>query len=317
MLAVLLTLLIRVNVYAEIYTLLSCVINEQPINVSGKIGDIVSFTVDASNVKEYKWEYCSEGQNTWQSLGSGFQGYNSKTLTIELINNYRLTNGYRCKLVGTDGAVKYTDIVKVEKGEPAAITSQPMNAVGKIGDTVSFTVKASNVKTYKWEYRSEGQNTWQSLGSGFQGYNSKTLTIELINNYRLTNGYRCKLVGTDGAVKYTDIVKVEKCEPATITSQPMNTVGKIGDTVSFTVKASNVKTYKWEYCSEGQSTWQSLGSDFTGYNSDTLTIALTNNYRMTNSYRCKLIGYDDTIVYSSLCKINKIDMEEWETPAIR
>lgn len=36
MLAVLLTLLIRVNVYAEIYTLLSCVINEQPINVSGK-----------------------------------------------------------------------------------------------------------------------------------------------------------------------------------------------------------------------------------------------------------------------------------------
>ena len=186
MLAVLLTLLIRVNVYAEIYTLLSCVINEQPINVSGKIGDIVSFTVDASNVKEYKWEYCSEGQNTWQSLGSGFQGYNSKTLTIELINNYRLTNGYRCKLVGTDGAVKYTDIVKVEKGEPAAITSQPMNAVGKIGDTVSFTVKASNVKTYKWEYRSEGQNTWQSLGSGFQGYNSKTLTIELINNYILS-----------------------------------------------------------------------------------------------------------------------------------
>ena len=130
----------------------------------------------------------------------------------------------------------------------------------------------------------------------------------------MTNSYRCKLVGTDGNAIYTDIVKVEKGKPATITSQPANVIGKMGDTVSFTVKASNVKSYQWEFCSAGQNTWQSLGSGFLGYNSDTLTIALTNNYRLTNSYRCKLVGIDGKIIYSSVCKVNRINMEEWETP---
>ena len=90
------------------------------------------------------------------------------------------------------------------------------------------------------------------------------MTISLTNNYRLTNSYRCKLVGTDGNVKYTDIVKIEKAKPVTITSQPVSTVGKIGDTVKFTVKASSVKSYRWEYCGAGQSTWQELGQSFPG-----------------------------------------------------
>ena len=197
---------------------------------------------------------------------------------------------------------------------PCVIKEQPVNILGNIGDTVNFTVDATNVKVYRWEYCSEGQSTWQELGQSFSGYNSDTLTISLINNYRLTNSYRCKLVGTDGNVKYTDIVKIEKTKPATITSQPVDTVGKIGDTVKFTVKALSVKNYRWEYCSEGQSTWQELGQSFPGYDSDTLTISLTNNYRLTNKYRCKLIGYDGKILYSSCCGIYKIDMEEWETP---
>ena len=83
----------------------------------------------------------------------------------------------------------------------------------------------------------------------------------------------------DVYVKYTDIVKIEKAKPVTITSQPVSTVGKIGDTVKFTVKASSVKSYRWEYCGAGQSTWQELGQSFPGYDSDTLTISLTNNYR--------------------------------------
>ena len=36
--------------------------------------------------------------------------------------------------------------------------------------------------------------------------------------------------------------------------------------------------------------------------------------RLTNKYRCKLIGYDGKILYSSSCGIYKIDMEELETP---
>ena len=314
MLAVLFTLLVHCNVNAEIYTPLPCLIKEQPVNILGNIGDTVNFTVDATNVKIYKWEYCSAGQSTWQELGQSFPGYNSDTLTISLTNNYRLTNSYRCKLVGADGNVKYTDIVKIEKAKPVTITSQPVSTVGKIGDTVKFTVKASFVKSYRWEYCGAGQSTWQELGQSFPGYDSDTLTISLTNNYRLTNSYRCKLVGADGNVKYTDIVKIEKAKPVTITSQPVSTVGKIGDTVKFTVKASFVKSYRWEYCGAGQSTWQELGQSFPGYDSDTLTISLTNNYRLTNKYRCKLIGYDGKILYSSSCGIYKIDMEELETP---
>ena len=210
MLAVLFTLLVHCNVNAEIYTPLPCVIKEQPVNILGNIGDTVNFTVDATNVKIYRWEYCSEGQSTWQELGQSFPGYNSDTLTISLINNYRLTNSYRCKLVGTDDNVKYTNIVKIEKGKPVAITSQPENTVGKIGDTVKFTVKASSVKNYRWEYCGEGQSTWQELGQSFPGYDSDTLTISLINNYRLTNSYRCKLIGYDGTILYSSSCQIYK-----------------------------------------------------------------------------------------------------------
>lgn len=102
--------------------------------------------------------------------------------------------------------------------------------------------------------------------------------------------------------------------PCVIKEQPVNILGNIGDTVNFTVDATNVKIYKWEYCGAGQSTWQEMGQSFPGYDSDTLTISLTNNYRLTNKYRCKLIGYDGKILYSSSCGIYKIDMEELETP---
>ena len=132
MLAVLFTLLVHCNVNAEIYTPLPCLIKEQPVNILGNIGDTVNFTVDATNVKIYKWEYCSAGQSTWQELGQSFPGYNSDTLTISLTNNYRLTNSYRCKLVGADGNVKYTDIVKIEKAKPVTITSQPVSTVCKL-----------------------------------------------------------------------------------------------------------------------------------------------------------------------------------------
>ena len=83
------------------------------------------------------------------------------------------------------------------------IIYQPKDAVGDVGDTVTFTVVAMNVASYQWEVAKIGTNTWNNSGSA--GATTETATTVIANttyNYRL----RCKLTDADGNVIYSDEV---------------------------------------------------------------------------------------------------------------
>ena len=69
-----------------------------------------------------------------------------------------------------------------------------------------------------------------------------------MNGYNNTFEYRCVVSGAAGTEPaISNVVVIE--EPATaasITTQPVNVTGKIGDNVSFTIAAENALGYQWQ-----------------------------------------------------------------------
>ena len=181
----------------------AAVITQQPVDVTGSVGDTVSFTVKADNAKSCVWQYSKDKGKTWTSWVS--DEYKQATLTLKLTSS-RMSMKYRCAITGQDGKVIYSDAVGVTAGAAAVITKQPVNAFGSVGDTVSFTVKANNAKSYVWQYSKDKGKTWTSWKA--DEYKKATLKLSLTSS-RMSMKYRCAITGQDGKVIYSDAVGVD------------------------------------------------------------------------------------------------------------
>ena len=85
-----------------------------------------------------------------------------------------------------------------------AIVTQPVNCEAAVGETAHFSVEATGVKTYQWQYWTPKSNKW---------VNGSTTTPELstgVTEARYANKYRCMLTGEDDTVLYTDEVQIVK-----------------------------------------------------------------------------------------------------------
>jgi uncharacterized repeat protein (TIGR02543 family) len=107
------------------------------------------------------------------------------------------------------GGREYTDTL--EKTLPAiglAITSQPEDFSGQVGDEVSFTVEAiGRGLSYQWQYSSDGGAHWGN--SGLPGNKTATLTTTL-TEARLVYRFRCVVTDGSGKKLNSDIVRMIK-----------------------------------------------------------------------------------------------------------
>lgn len=86
----------------------------------------------------------------------------------------------------------------------AHVVTQPVNFTGAIGDPVSFTVVANNVKSYQWQYSNyPTAGTWRT--STLEGSDTDTLAFSF-TSVRLGYQYRCAITGLDGNVIYSNAV---------------------------------------------------------------------------------------------------------------
>ena len=85
------------------------------------------------------------------------------------------------------------------------ITTQPVDAVGAIDDSVSFTVVANNVKGYQWQYSTNNGTTWSNTSQ--PGNKTATLTTTATSG-RYNWSIRCEITGLDNSVIYTNTVKI-------------------------------------------------------------------------------------------------------------
>ena len=90
------------------------VITTQPVNVTAKIGDTVSFEVIATNVATYQWQYSLDNGVTWKN--SGTADAKTKKITFKVAEaNFTMLR--RCEMTDADGIQQWTDEVTVIKLE--------------------------------------------------------------------------------------------------------------------------------------------------------------------------------------------------------
>ena len=272
-----------------VYVYLKLSITAQPQDLIVKAGAIAALTVSATGVRNYQWQYSTDGE-IW--IDNSSTGCNAATLSFTMSDSL---NGrqFRCKLEGYDGSTGYTTVATVYK--PLTILSQPEPCIATAGDTVSFSVEAKGVSSYQWQWTADGTTWKNNTGTG---YNKPTFSFGMSNGIS-GRQYRCQLTDADGNVAYTNAVVVSL--PLAITIQPENQVVKAGDTVTLTVTAVGVKAYQWQYTTDG-TTWRNNGS--AGNKTAVFSFAMSDSLN-GRRFRCRLTGHDGTTQYTNVVDVYK------------
>ena len=86
----------------------------------------------------------------------------------------------------------------VEEAEKFEIVTEPSDwTVTEIGETATFTVEATGVASYQWQYQWKVDNNWYNSGS--QGNTTASMSIQS-TEARIGQMYRCVLTGNDGSI---------------------------------------------------------------------------------------------------------------------
>lgn len=107
---------------------------------------------------------------------------------------------------------------KAEVSQALTITKQPINMMGKLGDTVSLEVEASGGKaplTYQWQYTEPDGTTF--LNSTSDGNTTNVLHPPIED---MPYDYRCVITDADGSTITSDTARVLADEPV---ESPKNT----------------------------------------------------------------------------------------------
>ena len=259
----------------------------QPEDITAQIGEEATMSVVAENVASYQWQRSADGEN-WSNIGatnSNYRDVKTDTLTIK-VNKNTITYVYRCTLKNSTGSVS-TDSARVNLQQQLEITTQPSDISGTNGEQKTMSVVANNATSYQWQRSSDGES-WANIGSTNVNYsNAKTSTLT-IKISKTTAGfvYRCVATNSDGSVN-SDSASVTLTVPLTITAQPVNVEGLVGEEKTMSVVAQNATSYQWQRSSDGQ-TWSNVSTTNVNYGdakTDTLIIKI-NKTTVAYVYRC-------------------------------
>ena len=261
-------------------TIPAIVITKQPQSVVASVNETVTFSVEATGVASYQWQYSPSQGTGWSNLSWSGNTTAAVSGTLSMQNIQYL---YRCKLTDANGNVIYTDHAGItEPMGNITIVSQPKNVAASVGDIVSFSVVAADVSEYCWQYLAADKTIWSNL-SGTDWASAKTDTLTFTtNNSRMTNLYRCRMLDSNGGVVYSEAVRIVSPDLITITKQPEAWYGMVGSTATFSVEAvGEGLTYQWEYF--GGVNWV----NYTGAGATTTEMTVeAKAFRNGNKYRC-------------------------------
>ncbi|MBO5867826.1 MAG: hypothetical protein J6Q54_02825, partial [Oscillospiraceae bacterium] len=274
-------------------SMMPILINVQPVDYVGMVGDTATFTVVAEGEDlTYQWYYFDNVSSEWKKSSGG----TSATLNVEF-KAYRVDQEYRCEITDGNGNTVTTDTVRlVAKVVDLVIVSHPVNHVGAVNDNVTMTVEATgNGLTYQWYYSDDNGATWKVSGS--PGFATATLQ-PILRAY--CDGYQFYCLVTDifGNTVQSNVASMTvKTSPVIISQQPADVTNGILDQLhSFQVTATGDNLeYRWEFSSDGGETWQLSWNQ--GYNTDALTVRLYAS-RSGYLYRCKITSGLKTVVYT-------------------
>ncbi len=177
-----------------------------------------------------------------------------------------------------------------------AITTQPQDVTADVGDTVSFTVKATGSGlTYQWQYSTDSGTTWKT--SSNKTAKCSVSVTESKDGYQ----YRCVVTDENGDTVTSDAATLS-ITSISITVQPEDWTGSAGSKVYFTVEATGTDlSYQWQISTNGGTTWSV--SSVTG---ETYQATIQESYD-GRLYRCMVYNGDGEAVYSSSATLTVSD----------
>ena len=283
-------------------------ITTQPTDFTGDVGEYARFSVAAEgNDLTYQWQL-KKGSTSWANQSSG--GATTSTFKVK-VEESRNGKVYRCVITDADGNSVTTNNVTLHVREPEkelAITSQPSDYTGPVGDTAVFTVGAEgNGLTYQWQLKKG--STWADQNSGGATTNTFKVKVEESRDGKV---YRCIVSDNKGNSLTTKEVKlrVEK-EPVelAILNQPVDFEGNIGDTAVFTVGAQgNDLTYQWQL--KKGSTWADQSSG--GATTNTFKVKVEES-RYGKQYRCVITDGTGATVTTNVVTLERIKPKAYIT----
>ena len=211
------------------------------------------------------------------------------------INATRYNLQYRCLLTDKDGNELTTKTVNIINPNVLKIRIQPTDTEGSIGEQVTFSLDATGVETYQWQYTSNGIKWYSATGTGNK---TNSMTIE-VNATRYNLVFRCLLTGKNGKELASDEVRIFNPDVVKIIEQPEDFHAEVGEYATFNVNAHGVASYQWQYTSNGTK-WYSASGE--GNKTATMTIQAT-AARYNLSFRCLMLSNDGTEYVTNSVKI--------------
>lgn len=268
-------------------TTVALLIITQPEDYSGYIGDDAIFNVSASGEGlTYQWQTYKNGQ--W--VNSSLPGAKTSTLSVA-ITNARDGYVFRCMVKDSSGGTVYSDSATLHvKQSSIYIKTQPYDRDCFAGETAQFyvVVEGSGL-TYQWQT----YKNYQWVNSSMPGYNTDELSVA-VTNARDGYSFRCVISDRNGLVVYSESATLHVKQAITISAQPSNFLGVIGETAEFNVEAEGEGlTYQWEAFRNG--TW--VVSSLPGAKTSTLSVAVTAP-RDGYIFRCAVKNNQGAVIYS-------------------
>ncbi len=226
--------------------ILPITITNQPVSFSGQAGDTAVFSVTANgNSLKYQWQTFKSG--AWANCSNN-DGARTNTLTLEAKSSRNGTI-YRCVITDADNNTVNTNEVTMTVITPLAITTQPSNFKGVIGDTAVFTVKATGDDLkYQWQVYKSG--AWSNCSVN-DGAKTNKLSLE-VKDSRNGTKYRCTITDVRKNTVTTNEVTLTVDIPLEILVQPVDYSGAENSTAVFTVSAQGVGLkYQWQVYKSG------------------------------------------------------------------
>ena len=250
---------------------------EEPENVKCAPGEMAEFHVEAEGEGlTYQWQV---DKGTHWANCSTKDGAKTDTLTLEA-KDTRDGTVYMCVITDKYGYIVTTKQVTLTVSNPLEIKTQPKNCSGYVGETATFTVKASgNGLKYQWQTLKNGAWTNCSINDGAK---TATLTLEMKKS-RNASMYQCVITDKYGDTVSTNIVTLNVATPLSITQDPGDCEGAEGEMATFKVIAegSGLK-YQWQVFKNGSWTNCSVND---GAKTDTLSLEIKSS-RDGLKYHC-------------------------------
>ena len=241
-------------------------------------GGGLNFKVEATGTNlSYRWQYSDDGGTTWSNYSSS---YNTNRFLVNSTSSNIFGRMIRLRITDGEGHRVFSTPTTVVLRSALLVTEQPKNASALFERSASFTVAAESSQTikYQWQFSTDGGTTWVNCDTsnhynGSSGFANATLTISTYDAPRSETLYRCAVSDTDETV-YSEPATLQTLA-AEINSQPQDYIGKLGDSVTFTVGYTNTSLdldWVWEYSTDGGETW--IEAARTGF-TPSLTVELT------------------------------------------